>query len=63
MPQLSPKAKSFVPWADEWESINSTLSKAHILYNNHVNIHEICWQLTMCPIELVKNDVKTKVNI
>ena len=50
MPQLSPKAKSFVPCVDEWDSINSTLSKAHILYNNHVNIHEICWQLTVFPI-------------
>ena len=57
MPQLSPKAKPFVPCVDEWESINSTLSKAHILYNNHVNIHEICWQLTVFPINKNNNTI------
>jgi hypothetical protein len=50
MPQLSPKSKPFVPCVDEWESIYNTLNKAHIIYNTNINIHEICWQLTMANI-------------
>ena len=53
MPQLSPKSRPFVPSVDEWESINAILTKAHSLYNIHVSIHEICWQLTVFPINKV----------